>query len=235
MTSTNTTPYLQIRLLSEGAESLFDEGQTFPLFSEQIVIGRSKKNQNGGAYLSIGITQISRVHAKIFQDNNSDRYQLVDMRSQNNTYLNGEKLAPEKPYLLVDGDIIKLGQVIAFTFCFEDDDVTEPGGSAEVVLTEGLSLNPITHSVYVSRVKLEPPLTPQQFKLLLLLYREQGETVTRYRIAEEIWPDDLYDGVDNNRIDGVVSRLRARIKAVDAYHQYIKSIHGVGYQFIQYQ
>lgn len=53
---------------------------------------------------------VSRVHAAIFQ--NEDTLTLVDMGSSNGTHLNGQRLIPDQPRILRDGDEIRLGKLI---------------------------------------------------------------------------------------------------------------------------
>ena len=50
--------------------------------------------------------QISRKHCKVnFLDN---EFTITDMNSSNGTKLNGERIVPGRPYLLKDGDIIRI-------------------------------------------------------------------------------------------------------------------------------
>lgn len=53
---------------------------------------------------------VSRQHAKITGNVNTG-YQIIDLGSSNGTYVNGEKLAPQTPRKLENGDQILLGQL----------------------------------------------------------------------------------------------------------------------------
>jgi len=53
---------------------------------------------------------ISRHHAAIRRG--EDTLTLVDLGSVNGTYLNGQRLTPEQPRVLRDGDEIRLGQLV---------------------------------------------------------------------------------------------------------------------------
>jgi pSer/pThr/pTyr-binding forkhead associated (FHA) protein len=53
---------------------------------------------------------VSRIHAAVYR--NEDTLTLVDMGSANGTYLNGQRLVPEQPRVLRDGDEIRLGKLV---------------------------------------------------------------------------------------------------------------------------
>lgn len=57
---------------------------------------------------------ISRVHAVI--DRTDETLTLLDMGSSNGTQLNGQRLIPEQPRILRDGDEIRLGKLIAHIY-----------------------------------------------------------------------------------------------------------------------
>src|SRR5664279_3631180 len=57
---------------------------------------------------------VSRVHAAIFR--NDDTLTLVDKGSANGTHLNGQRLVPNQPRVLRDGDEIRLGKLIAHIY-----------------------------------------------------------------------------------------------------------------------
>ena len=57
------------------------------------------KRNNGG------ITHEVHEHEKKILDN---EFTITDMNSSNGTKLNGERIVPGRPYLLKDGDIIRI-------------------------------------------------------------------------------------------------------------------------------
>lgn len=57
---------------------------------------------------------VSRVHAAI--ERSDDVLTLVDMGSSNGTNLNGQKLTPDQPRVLRDGDEIRFGKLIAHLY-----------------------------------------------------------------------------------------------------------------------
>lgn len=82
---------------------------------EQLVMGRI--NTETGEAPSIDLTRfdavengVSRRHAAIVRKENS--LHLVDLHAQNGTFLNGQKLVPDQPRVLRDGDDIRLGRLV---------------------------------------------------------------------------------------------------------------------------
>jgi FHA domain/zinc-ribbon domain len=61
----------------------------------------------GAAAVSAGV---SRMHAKVFC--RDDVYYITDMDSTNSTFLNGQKLVPQRPGRLSDKDEIHLGRYL---------------------------------------------------------------------------------------------------------------------------
>lgn len=57
---------------------------------------------------------VSRIHAAICR--NDDTLTLVDKGSANGTHLNGQRLVPDQPRVLRDGDEIRLGKLIAHIY-----------------------------------------------------------------------------------------------------------------------
>jgi hypothetical protein len=57
---------------------------------------------------------VSRLHAAIYR--NDDTLTIIDMGSSNGTHLNGQRLIPQQPRVLRDGDEIRLGQLVAHIY-----------------------------------------------------------------------------------------------------------------------
>lgn len=55
------------------------------------------------------VTGVSRRHAMIKAVD--DKYVLIDFNSSNGTWLNGERLLPDKPHDLTSGSVIQLGRL----------------------------------------------------------------------------------------------------------------------------
>ncbi len=74
----------------------------------------------------------------------------------------------------------------------------------------------------------ETRLSALEWKILSLLVKERGRTVTRERFLREIWG---YDKLPITRtVDFHVSRLRSKVD--DAKEpKHIVTVHGIGYRF----
>ncbi|KXK22555.1 MAG: FHA domain-containing protein [Chloroflexi bacterium OLB15] len=59
---------------------------------------------------------VSRVHAAIYRNEETDTLTLVDMGSANGTHLNGQRLLPDQPRVLRDGDEIRLGKMVTHIY-----------------------------------------------------------------------------------------------------------------------
>ena len=57
---------------------------------------------------------VSRQHAKIQRVD--DALTLIDLESTNGTYLNGQRLLPNQPRMLRDGDEVRLGRLVMHVF-----------------------------------------------------------------------------------------------------------------------
>jgi pSer/pThr/pTyr-binding forkhead associated (FHA) protein len=81
-----------------------DQGQTFPLWGEQITIGRSSSAATWEIRLSD--RSVSRPHARLERRDGS--YYLIDLESANGTRLNGQ--AVTQPERIQDRDLIHVGE-----------------------------------------------------------------------------------------------------------------------------
>lgn len=83
---------------------------------------------------------------------------------------------------------------------------------------------------YVVKKKGTPlTLTPTEFKLLFKLCRNPRIVLTRRVLLEEIW-DAKENFVDEHALTVQMSRLKGKIS--DDEYSYIKTVYGMGYQWI---
>ena len=87
-----------------------------------------------------------------------------------------------------------------------------------------------TRTVTKSGEKLA--LTPTEFKLLYVFVKNENMALTRNLLLEKLW-DSEGNFVDEHTLTINISRLRAKIK--DAQYKYIKTLYGMGYQWIGVQ
>ena len=77
----------------------------------QVSIGISTIGRQSGTELHLNHSQVSRGHARL--ECTSTECRISDLGSSNGTLVNGEKLTPDVPVLLLNGDSIKIGPFMA--------------------------------------------------------------------------------------------------------------------------
>lgn len=193
------------------------------LDKQEVIIGRDQ-----AADLVVPLRSISRRHARIVQIKRA--YYLCDLDSRNGTFLNGRPIGHELQRLK-DGDTIVLGGVIEFCFHYP----TETEDSPRVGRLTGIWVEEGTHEVWVDGHQVQPPLSMAQFTLLRLLLNAGGRIVSRDEIIAAVWPQADPGGVSDEAVDALVKRLRARLRATSADHEYIRFVRGHGVKLEQPQ
>jgi pSer/pThr/pTyr-binding forkhead associated (FHA) protein len=171
--------------------------------------------------------QVSRRHAKITA--NSDSTIIEDLKSKNGTHLNGERIMGEAE--LTDGDIIHIA--LAQKFVFMNADATLPLDhdnplTWETIKTGRLHLDKRSRRVWIGDQEVTPPLSVSQFRLLEILYKNNGEIVSREDVMTNVWGKENSIGVTEQALDALVRRLRDRLAATDPDHTYVVTVRGHG-------
>jgi hypothetical protein len=168
--------------------------------------------------------QVSRNHARIRRL--GGRHILEDLGSKNRTFVNGQELT--EPYTLQDGDEIQIA--LSFKLFFVDAGATAPLFFEE--RRAGLRLNEDAKTVWIKGQELDPPLSLAQYRLLELLYENEGKVCSRDEVVQAVWPDAVVEeGVSEQAIDALARRLRERLSELDPDHQYIVTVRGHGFRF----
>ncbi|MDW8172573.1 MAG: FHA domain-containing protein [Anaerolineae bacterium] len=87
---------------------------------KRLVFGRSDNDQSSSKpdidLSPFGALEkgVSRRHAII--EPNEDTLMIMDIGSSNGTFLNGQRLLPNQPRVLRDGDEIRLGRLVAHIY-----------------------------------------------------------------------------------------------------------------------
>ena len=85
---------------------------------------------------------------------------------------------------------------------------------------------------FVARHNGQPvDLTRKEFAVLRLLASRSGEAVTRDELLNEVWGYDCYPV--SRTVDNHIAALRSKLEADPAHPQFIRTVHGIGYQFVQ--
>lgn len=178
------------------------------------------------ADLVISSPRISRQHARI-TPLPVGVYELVDLGSQNGTFVNGRQL-DHTPHPLKDGDEIVLGGVAGFRFY--DPDQTRKG--PRIGRLQGVWLDERIRAVWVDAQLVDPPLSPAQYTLLYCLYERAGQVVSRAEIATAVWPDADPTGISEEAIDGLIKRLRQRLRQTQPQAEYVEVVRGHGLRLV---
>jgi DNA-binding response OmpR family regulator len=110
-----------------------------------------------------------------------------------------------------------------------DDPVTTTQIDPVQLPKPGLEIDPGVARVTIGGTRLDPPLSPNQFSLLALLYENAGRIVTREELCTYVWGND--ENITDQTIDALVSRLRKRLSELDSEHDYIITRRGFGLMF----
>jgi DNA-binding response OmpR family regulator len=77
----------------------------------------------------------------------------------------------------------------------------------------------------------EVPLTPLEFEILLTLARSPGVVLSRDQLMDRVWGYRDYAG--GRVVDSHVARIRRKLGDEAAEPSYIRTVHGVGYAFLE--
>ncbi len=191
------------------------KGQRWPL-SRPLVLGREPTCD-----VVIADRQVSRFHARLTPT--AEGVILEDLGSKNGTHHNGNALTA--PVMLQDGDALQISFVQEFLFFTSDATVPLSEGSGR---SGRLVMEPKSRRVWVSQQQLVPPLSAQQFRLLWLLYENQGQVISRTDLVAAVWGEEQAAGVSEQALDALIRRLRDRLAALDPNQNYIDTVRGHG-------
>jgi DNA-binding winged helix-turn-helix (wHTH) protein len=184
--------------------------------SRPLVLGRE-----GTCDVVIPDRQVSRYHARLTPT--TEGIILEDLGSKNGTHHNGNELS--SPVMLQDGDAVQISYVQGFLFFTSDatlplgDGIGRPGR---------LVMDAKSRRVWVDQKQVVPSLSAQQFKLLSLLYENQGQVISRMDLVAAVWGDEQSAGVSDQALDALIRRLRDRLSALDPNQPYIDTVRGHG-------
>ncbi len=91
-----------------------------------------------------------------------------------------------------------------------------------------LSIDPQTRQVTREQIELE--LTAREFDLLLHFARHPGQVFSRLQLLDSVWGYG-HEGYEHT-VNSHINRLRSKLETDPRSPRYIKTIWGVGYQFI---
>ncbi len=180
------------------------------LDDQECTIGR-----DSGCRVVVQRHDVSRTHARIFRE--GGRYILVDLASSNGTYVNGRRISA--PQQLQSDDQISVGTgsaVLRFVDPFDT-----------IVPTYQLRFDDRLGLFFYHSKALE--LTPNQVRLLRLLYRNSGTLCTRDQCARAVWNEPYDQAIHAGALDQLITTVRTKLRQIDPSRDLIKTRRGMGY------
>lgn len=196
-------------------------GDRWVIDQDEMIIGRSPDCD-----MVVPDRKVSREHARLRKT--SDGVVVEDLGSKNGTHVNGSPIT--KPVLLQDGDVISVALAVKWMFVGTEATVPLSVSEAAELGLGRLRMDPEAHRAWLLEKEIDPPLSPAQYRLLELLYRNANRVVSRAEIVEHVWPESEEEGVSEQAIDALVRRLRDRLAEVDPDHSYIVTVRGHGFR-----
>ena len=176
------------------------EGEhVFPISHTETLIGRQAPAQ-----LRFSNPQVSRQHLRLTRT--SRGYVVADLASRFGTFLNGRPVTGEQP--IQDGDELVLGGVLSLRF----RDPSQTQGGRRVGRLKGVWIDADSADVWLDGQLLSPPLSAAQLALLKLLESRPGAFVSREEMVAAVWPDSALEGVSEEAVDGLIKRVRGRLR-----------------------
>ena len=101
-----------------------------------------------------------------------------------------------------------------------------------VPVSNGIYIDPKTKTVYVDGKPLKSETTPNEYKILHLLYKNKKKIVTREELANILWGENAIEKYSDWAIDRTVSRIRKKIGDSVQEPRFIETIKGRGLRLI---
>jgi len=115
----NIHSFIDAKLIPEGGIGVYVAGSFMPYYlqvDKELIIGR-KVEPTSEAMLDLSEQDafhmgVSRRHALIRRSESG--FEVIDLASRNGSWLNAEKLVPERPYPFASGSQLRVGQMRLF-------------------------------------------------------------------------------------------------------------------------
>ena len=105
----------------------------------------------------------------------------------------------------------------------------EQAVGTRVYVFKNLLVVPDQHEAFLGDVKLE--LTPKEFELLKMMATHQGKVFNREVLLEKVWGYE-FSG-DTRTVDVHIRHLRQKLNDDPNCPEYIETVRGVGYRFVE--
>lgn len=106
----------------------------------------------------------------------------------------------------------------------------ESQAKAGVMVRGPLTIDPVGYSVMLEGRPVA--LTLKEFELLLFFARHPGQAFTRLALLDRVWGYS-HDGYEHT-VNSHINRLRAKIERDPGRPEFIQTVWGVGYKFVDF-
>jgi FHA domain len=118
----NAGSLIDTALIPEGGIAIFIAGSLKPYYltvDRELIIGRKTEKVTSGSFLDLSDLDgfnmgLSRRHALIRRTDSG--YEIIDLSSTNGTWLNNERLIPNRCYPFASGSQLRAGRMRLFIF-----------------------------------------------------------------------------------------------------------------------
>ncbi|MCS6774042.1 MAG: FHA domain-containing protein [Anaerolineae bacterium] len=202
--------------------------QLWEITQDSVMIGRDAKT----CHIVLPHPEVSRQHARLEFENGA--WHLTDLNSRNGTRVNGRLVMGR--VTLCDRDEIEIALKVKLLFQLGDATLPVLGDDMrsiprrEIAPPVGLTLDRAARRIFINGKELLPPLSPQQYLLLVTLMDANGAVVSRDKLLDLLRGPD-YDGYPQ-ALDALVRRLRERLREIDTEHEYVLTMRGHGLRFV---
>jgi two-component system phosphate regulon response regulator PhoB len=101
-----------------------------------------------------------------------------------------------------------------------------PQMTEDVVTTQGLALDPVSHRVTGNGQSLE--LGPTEFRLLHFFMTHPERVYSRTQLLDQVWGDHVF--VEERTVDVHIRRLRSALENT-GHDALVQTVRGAGYRF----
>jgi DNA-binding winged helix-turn-helix (wHTH) protein len=222
--------------LEKGRVEGCEISQEIPLGSDITIIGRppiKAETDSDIPDIKVKDDYISRNHMRIYYSHDKDCFiaEERDTGTQNGTFIDGQRIEPQKSYSLKDGCLLSMAKIgddwrVVFRFREMETTLAIAEDTPEYTL-EGLTVDIPARLVKLNNTQIH--FRKKEFDLLAFLYVNKGKACSRDEIAQQVWKDE--GGiVSDETIDTNIHRIREKLETDLSNHQYIKTLPRYGFR-----
>lgn len=162
-----------------------------------------------GFYWCNKIRQVSKVPIVFVSSRDTNMDIIMAMNTGADDYIT-------KPFSM-DILIAKINALLRRTYSYGEQ-------TSDLIECQGVILNITENTLLYKDQRLE--LTKNEFKVMLLLMKNRGKTISRERIMRALWDDDNF--INDNTLTVNINRLRSKLEDI-GLKDYIVTKKGHGY------